>query len=157
MCAPPHASQMPSCFAILSGLRPNGRLDDVFTIATIRPARLRCLFFQLIPPHYTTSVILVNVKIQLDPIDMLPTIRAMKEIGDRVKSMRAQRGLTQESLADKCGMHQSAIAHLENGRRTPSAPILVRLCRALECRSDYLLGLCCFPGSSRSHAGTQAN
>lgn len=58
-----------------------------------------------------------------------------------MKGLRVQSGLTQESLAVKCRMHQSAIAHLESGRRTPTVVVVMRLCKALGCRSDYLLGL----------------
>jgi len=68
-------------------------------------------------------------------------VNELSEIGLRVKGLREQSGLTQESLAVKCRMQQSAISHLESGRRMPSAVVVVRLCKALGCRSDYLLGL----------------
>jgi repressor LexA len=37
-------------------------------------------------------------------------------MGDRIKELRTEAGMTQEELADKLGMQKSAIAKYENGR-----------------------------------------
>jgi len=58
-----------------------------------------------------------------------------------LRAVRESRGFSQSDLAGRCGLQPSAVAHFEAGRRTPSLHNLVRLCRALGCQSDYLIGL----------------
>lgn len=47
--------------------------------------------------------------------------------------------MTQEELAQRSGLQQSAVAHYEAGRREPSVTNLRRLVLALGCGADYLL------------------
>lgn len=59
---------------------------------------------------------------------------------ERLKSRREELGLTQAVLAKRVGMHQSGVAHLEAGRRRPTAATLERLAAELEVGMDWLMG-----------------
>ena len=52
-------------------------------------------------------------------------------LGEAVRQTRTERGLSQEELADRAGMHVTHIGGLERGVRNPSYTTLVRLARAL--------------------------
>ena len=61
-------------------------------------------------------------------------------MGDRVKALREQKGLTQEQLAEMLGYKsKSSIGHIENGRDIPRKQI-IRLAEILGCTPQYLLG-----------------
>ncbi len=55
-----------------------------------------------------------------------------RAVGLRVLQYREEAGLTQEQLAEKLDMKQSAVARLELGEVTPSFGTLVRLAEGLE-------------------------
>ena len=65
----------------------------------------------------------------------------MIEFGQRLKSLRKQRNLTQKQLAELIGTQNSIISFYEVGDRIPSPEIIVKLARTLHVSSDYLLGL----------------
>ena len=75
---------------------------------------------------------------QVGSADLLAT----RQFPQRLKCTREMRKLTQSSLAKITGLEPSAISHFETGERTPSMKNLVKLCVALEVRSEYLLSLC---------------
>jgi DNA-binding Xre family transcriptional regulator len=50
----------------------------------------------------------------LGPIDP-PTAASLRELGNVLRDLRAQRGLTQRALAGRCGLSQSTISRLECG------------------------------------------
>ena len=52
-------------------------------------------------------------------------------IGQTVREMRTERGMTQQQLADLCEMHRTFIISIEKGRQNASAITLVRLAAAL--------------------------
>lgn len=61
-------------------------------------------------------------------------------IGDRVKQLRMQKGLTQEELAQKLGYKsKSSVAHIENGRDIPRS-MIVTLSEILSTTPQYLMG-----------------
>ena len=63
-------------------------------------------------------------------------------IGERIKRLRTNRGLTQTELAQRSGVPQSLISRLEGQTRdNPSADVLKRLARTLGCTTDYLVGM----------------
>ncbi len=62
-------------------------------------------------------------------------------LGARLAAARIQRDMTQLELARKARMAPRAISHFEVGARRPSAANLRRLCIALGCSSDYVLGI----------------
>jgi transcriptional regulator with XRE-family HTH domain len=49
----------------------------------------------------------------------------------RLKSLREARDLTQDELARQTGLNRFSIAKLEQGRREPNWPTVLRLARAL--------------------------
>lgn len=60
---------------------------------------------------------------------------------DRLKIARERKGISQSELAKLSGLQPSSISHFENGRREPSVKNIRRLCSALMCSSDFLLGI----------------
>ena len=53
-------------------------------------------------------------------------------IGERIRAIRKQKGMTQKQIADKCGMADSAIRKYESGVVTPKIETLQRIAEALE-------------------------
>ena len=66
--------------------------------------------------------------------------KAVEIFGERLRSARELRGLSQRELSEKLGVPPSSIAHFEGGRRKPSFENLYRLANALEVTTDYLFG-----------------
>jgi transcriptional regulator with XRE-family HTH domain len=67
-----------------------------------------------------------------------------KRLGMRIKETRQARGLTQETLAKKAGIHPVYLAQIEGSAknpptRTPSLPMLQRLAKALKVKVGELL------------------
>lgn len=52
-------------------------------------------------------------------------------IGQLIRALRVERGLTQEALALEAGMATSNVSRIENGQRQPSLRLLRRLAKAL--------------------------
>ncbi|MBI4666343.1 MAG: helix-turn-helix transcriptional regulator [Nitrospinae bacterium] len=55
----------------------------------------------------------------------------IKSFGLRVKTLRALRKLTQEQVAEKCGINSKYVSRIEMGYQFPSFDILVKLCAAM--------------------------
>jgi len=55
--------------------------------------------------------------------------KALADLGNGLRRLRLDRGLTQEALADLCNLHPTYIAGLETGRRNPSYLTLCALAR----------------------------
>lgn len=55
--------------------------------------------------------------------------------------LRKRKNLTQSELEKIAGPPRSVISHFERGRREPSIKNIKKLCGALECSSDLLLGI----------------
>lgn len=61
-------------------------------------------------------------------------------LGDRVKLLRIQKGMTQLELAQKMGYKsKTSISHIENGRDIPRA-MVVTLAQLLDTTPAYLMG-----------------
>jgi transcriptional regulator with XRE-family HTH domain len=56
-----------------------------------------------------------------------------------LRRIREMSELTQEQLAEMTGLQPAAISHFETGERQPSLRNLVKLCLALDIRSDDLV------------------
>ncbi len=62
-----------------------------------------------------------------------------KTFGDRLRSLRQNANLTQEALAEACGLHRTYIGAVERGERNISLLNIVALSRALGVRPSCLL------------------
>jgi transcriptional regulator with XRE-family HTH domain len=50
---------------------------------------------------------------------------------DNLRNIRKAAGLSQQTLADRCGIHQTAVSKLERGRAVPTYTTALRLALAL--------------------------
>lgn len=64
----------------------------------------------------------------------------MNNLSDRIRLMRTAQGLNQTKLAKHVGITQAFMSELEKGKKVPSVEVLEKLCGALDCSADYLLG-----------------
>lgn len=64
----------------------------------------------------------------------------LKEMGERLRLARKERGLTQRALADKIGIRRELVSCYENGSRAMPIKVLRDISNALGCSADYLLG-----------------
>ena len=60
-------------------------------------------------------------------------------LGARIAALRRRKNISQGELARRLQVSPSAVGMYEQGRREPSAELLVRLARELEVSVDYLL------------------
>jgi len=65
----------------------------------------------------------------------------MKGLGETIKALRIEKGLTQPELAEIIGVLKGMISIWENNVNEPKATHIKNLALALEVSSDYLLGL----------------
>ncbi len=59
-------------------------------------------------------------------------------IGTNIRSRREAEGLDQTELAERVHVTQVMISLIENGRKSPSVPLLVDIAKALHCTMDEL-------------------
>lgn len=64
----------------------------------------------------------------------------MSEVGEKVKKYRKEKNLSQNALAKKAGIAQSALSAIESNVKNPSAVTVELLARALGCTTAELLG-----------------
>ncbi|GGZ27924.1 helix-turn-helix domain-containing protein [Streptomyces nitrosporeus] len=62
-----------------------------------------------------------------------------REVGNRLRRLRTEAGLSQMALADRAGLDHRTISRCENGHRAVSIDILVRLSYALGIQPWQLL------------------
>ena len=60
-------------------------------------------------------------------------------IGQKVKSIRIGKGITQEQLAEAAGVGVTHISHLETGSGTVSLKVFLAIVNYLNCSADELL------------------
>lgn len=59
--------------------------------------------------------------------------------GERIRSFRKERGMSQIDLANKVGIDRSYIGFLERGERNPSLEMIIKIAEALSTTPDALL------------------
>jgi transcriptional regulator with XRE-family HTH domain len=64
--------------------------------------------------------------------------RLCRHFGDNLKAVREEKGLTQEELADRTGLHLSAVGKHERGEREPRLFTVIKLAKGLEVPADRL-------------------
>lgn len=65
----------------------------------------------------------------------------MVNMGEKLKSLRMEKKLTQKQIADRIGLAISAVSSYESGSRYPSYDALIKLSRIYHVSTDYLLGI----------------
>ena len=65
----------------------------------------------------------------------------MKDLGEKIKSLRLERGLTQTALACELGVSKGIISIWEHNINEPKASYIKRLALFFEVSADYLLGV----------------
>ena len=67
------------------------------------------------------------------------TTSKKREIGERVRELRKQRGFTKEMLAEKAEISVGFLGDIEKGKKGTSADTLAGLAFALRVSADFLL------------------
>lgn len=62
-------------------------------------------------------------------------------LGQRLKELREERGLTQKQLSAQLGLNSVTYLHYEKAQREPPLAVLVQMAQFFEVTTDYLLGL----------------
>ena len=62
-------------------------------------------------------------------------------LGDRLKELREEHGLTQRQLADRLGINSVTYLHYEKDQREPPLSLLADISKYYGVTVDYLLGL----------------
>lgn len=65
----------------------------------------------------------------------------MREFGNRLRTLRKQKNLTQKQLASQIGVKNSIISFYEMGDRLPSPEIIVKLVAIFHVSADFLMGI----------------
>ncbi|MBW2410394.1 MAG: helix-turn-helix domain-containing protein [Deltaproteobacteria bacterium] len=73
-----------------------------------------------------------------------------KTFGENLKHYRKLKNLTQAELGNRIGIGHGSISLWEKGERSPSITHIFRLCKALGCSADKLLGIDVAPLQRRS-------
>lgn len=53
-------------------------------------------------------------------------------LGETIREVREQRGMTQRQLAEACGTHRVYVISIEKGKENPSVGLVVKIAVALE-------------------------
>lgn len=61
------------------------------------------------------------------------------EFGKHIRKIRKEKGLTQEELAFKTGLHSTYIGHIETGTYTPSIFVVWKIAEVLKMNLSELL------------------
>lgn len=62
-------------------------------------------------------------------------------VGERIKKLREDRGLTQLELANQLGKKRVTVSAYESGRIEPPATVIFLLSTIFDVSADFLLGL----------------
>lgn len=68
-----------------------------------------------------------------------PPSAATAEFGKRVRQLREQQGLSQEALADRCGVHWTFLGQVERGQRSIRLDNILKIAAGLSVRPGELL------------------
>ncbi|MHB1537748.1 MAG: helix-turn-helix domain-containing protein [Solirubrobacteraceae bacterium] len=66
-------------------------------------------------------------------------MRPTDQFGERLRTVRTERLLTQEQLAEASGVHRTEISLLEHGKRTPILDTIVAVANGLGVSPSELL------------------
>ncbi len=60
-------------------------------------------------------------------------------IGQRIKTLRIEKGLTQEDLGEKLGLDKGTVSKMERGENAPTAKTLIALKKLFGVSTDWIL------------------
>lgn len=63
-----------------------------------------------------------------------------RKFGIKVRQMRLEKGFSQETFADRCGLHRTYIGAVERGERNISIENIEKIAKALEVPISSLFG-----------------
>lgn len=72
----------------------------------------------------------------------------VQDFGERVRELRLGQGLSQEDLADRAGLHRTAVSFIERAQRSATLETVARLASALGVEPAELM-----PKLRRRHSG----
>jgi len=61
------------------------------------------------------------------------------KLGTEIRKARLKAGMTQEEIAARAGVTREYVSLLELGKRVPTVPVFVRLCRAMDISAPNFL------------------
>ena len=61
-------------------------------------------------------------------------------LGERIKTLRTEKGIGQNTLAKDLAVSNASISYWENGKQEPSAQAIYKLASYFGVSADYLLG-----------------
>lgn len=69
----------------------------------------------------------------------MPPLKARQRFASNLREQRLAKGLSQEDLADLCGLHRTYVGSVERGERNVSIDNMERLAIALEVPLESLI------------------
>lgn len=67
-------------------------------------------------------------------------------MAERYREARERKGLTTQKVATQLGVSITTVSSWENGKTSPTALMVIELCKLYECSADELLGIVQFVG-----------
>ncbi|MFH1957464.1 MAG: helix-turn-helix transcriptional regulator [bacterium] len=89
----------------------------------------QAIYEKLIEKYRNKKIRINDFKKQAEPVDEL-----CRTVGNKIKNIRKQNGLTQKQLAGKMKISQQLISRIENGRENISVIALKNVAAALNSR-----------------------
>lgn len=80
-----------------------------------------------------------NAKRLLDNKLMISKDKFTEQFASKLQRVRERKKMSQEELAEKAELYRTYVGHLENGRYSPSAYVVMKLARALKIDPSELL------------------
>ena len=62
--------------------------------------------------------------------------------GRRINTARKDQKITSEKLSELCNINATYLRQIESGKKTPSLPVFIEICRQLKVSPNYLLVDC---------------
>jgi transcriptional regulator with XRE-family HTH domain len=72
-------------------------------------------------------------------IRKIPSSNLRVALAEQIRLFRSKRGLSQEELAFRAGLHRTYISLVERGKKSPTIDCLTRISAALHVRTSDLL------------------
>ena len=79
----------------------------------------------------------------------------MKQVGNRLRTLRHNLSISQAKLAELLGITQSSLNRYENGQSTPSVDLLRKYADFFDVSMDYIFARCDEPQGKLYHYQTK--